>query len=322
MNCAICEQGTDLKPLAKYKEYSLYRCDRCEAVFWDPMATMSAETYGADDLAGALSYLNLRAIPWAHKRFLANPPAKGGTLLEIGCSTGEFLNRAKEAGYTVTGIDSAKEPVDFARSYYGLEEACTSTVREFIDRNPEIKYDVIAFFQVLEHVEDIPDFLQSVTGQLKPGGYLAISVPNLDRWRFNSEKFLKESWDLPPSHITRWNLPALVNLLQSHGFSVITAEVEPFKFFESSWNNFISHKLGINPLAEKFARRVVNRSGYSSKQATGFNLRKTLAALAGKIYLKAVLPLLGLITLPLRLLLIRQGLTIYVLVSRTEKGEG
>ena len=322
ITCEICKLGIDSKPIAKYKTYSLYHCKTCDTMFWYPMESMLAETYGADDLAGALSYLNLRSAPWAHGQFFINPPAKGAELLEIGCSTGEFLDRARGSGYSVTGIDSAKETVEFARSHFGIQEVYASTIQEFIGRNPAHKFDVIAFFQVLEHVNDVPDFMQSVILQLKPDGFLSISVPNRDRWRFHSERFFMEKWDLPPSHITRWNVKSLVNLLESHGFSILSAEAEPFKLFDNSWNNFISHKLGINPLAERFTRRAVGRAHYSSIKTSGNNLRKTLTTWAGRLYLKVFLPFLGLITLPLRIILMKQGLTIYVLVSRTKKGEG
>ena len=321
--CPICGQGLNAKPIADYKKYKLHHCANCDTMFWNPMESIASETYDKYNVASALTYLNLRTIPWEQKTFLEELPHKGGKLLEIGCSTGEFLKSAREAGYSVSGIDSARETVEFAHSHFGLEEVYPFTVQEFITRKYDEKYDVVVFFQVLEHLADVPDFMDSVKKILKPGGFIALSVPNRDRWRFSSERFFREKSDLPPCHLTRWNIPSLVNLFSIYGFSVVSAEVEPLRLYERNWSNFISQKLGINPLAEILARKVISKNEDSHPTLPEqFSLRKTVTKVVGRLYLKAFFPLLAMLTMPLRVVLRRQGPSIYLLFSLKNQREG
>jgi 2-polyprenyl-3-methyl-5-hydroxy-6-metoxy-1,4-benzoquinol methylase len=41
--------------------------------------------------------------------------AAGARLLDVGCSTGDYLDRALARGWTISGIDVAKHLVAFAR---------------------------------------------------------------------------------------------------------------------------------------------------------------------------------------------------------------
>ncbi len=199
MKCPVCEHETRAEIISVYKEYKLHHCIICDTMFWLPMKGIPGEIYDTYNVAGALTYLNLRAIPWAHKRFFEDLPNKGGKLLEIGCSSGEFLQKARKAGYLVTGIDSSAETAGFAQSHYRLKDVFPFTIQELMASKPDEKYDVIALFQVLEHIDDVPDFIRCIKKLLKPGGIVVISVPNRNRWRVKSERFFREAWDLPPA---------------------------------------------------------------------------------------------------------------------------
>jgi 2-polyprenyl-3-methyl-5-hydroxy-6-metoxy-1,4-benzoquinol methylase len=322
MRCQVCRQEAATRKTSIYREYSLYHCEICDAMFWIPMKGIEGEIYDTYNVAAALTYLNLRAIPWAHKRFLDDLPQKGGNLLEIGCSSGDFLQKARDAGYSVTGIDNSAQTASFTQHHHGLKDIFPFTVQELLSLKPDEKYDVIAFFQVLEHIDDIPDFINCIKKLLKPGGVIAVSVPNRDRWRIKSERFFRESWDLPPCHLTRWNATSLEKVFTGYGFTSITAEVEPYSLYERAWSNFISQKLGINKLAEIFAGKTVAKQHNGLTAGKGKSLRKRLIGLAGTIYLKVFFPLLALLTLPLKLIVTRQGRTVYFLASLQNPEEG
>jgi 2-polyprenyl-3-methyl-5-hydroxy-6-metoxy-1,4-benzoquinol methylase len=315
MKCQVCQQETNAKRISIYKEYSLYHCESCGTMFWVPMKGISGEIYDANNVAAALTYLNLRVIPWAHKRFLDDLPHKGGKLLEIGCSSGDFLQKAREAGYSVSGIDYSAQTASFTQYHHGLKDIYPFTIQELSALKPDEKYDVIAFFQVLEHIDDIPDFIRCIKKLLKPGGIIAVSVPNRDRWRVQSERFFREIWDLPPCHLTRWNAAALEKVFSGCGFIAITAEVEPSRLYERAWSNFISQKLGINKLAESFAGKTVAKQSTGQTEKKEKSLRKRLIGLAGNLYVKVFFPLLSFVTLPLKAIAIKQGRTVYFTAS-------
>ena len=315
MKCQVCLQATPIRKINIHREYSLYHCETCDTMFWIPMKGLKGEIYDTHNVAAALTYLNLKAIPWAHKRFFEDLPNKEGKLLEIGCSSGDFLQKASEAGYSVTGIDYSADTASFTQNHHGLKNIFPFTIQELSALKPDEKYDVIAFFQVLEHIEDIPDFIGCIKKLLKPGGIVIVSVPNRDRWRIQSEGFFREIWDLPPCHLTRWNASALEKVFTGCGFTAITAEVEPSRIYDRAWSNFISQKMGINKFAEIVAGKAVVKQNSVRTAENNKNLRKRLIGLAGNLYLKVFFPLLSILTLPLKIIVIKQGRTVYFAAS-------
>ncbi len=121
----------------------------------------------------------------------------GMAVLEVGCGECPFHDLLP------AGVDYVGLELNPAAAAAGRERGVD--VREqLVDRHaadhPD-QYDVVCFFQVLEHVVDIPDFLRSSLLCLKPGGMMIISVPN-------SRGFLGYQVDnilnMPPHHLTWW----------------------------------------------------------------------------------------------------------------------
>jgi len=153
-----------------------------------------------------------------HKYFLADTLAPlSGKLLEIGCGTGNFLAAARDAGYCVTGIELDRNAARFAKKRLGLQRVLPLTISEFIDHHPEERFDVVTFFEVLEHQAAPVEFLQKVRTCVRPSGMIALSVPNRERWLAGPDVL-----DYPPNHFLRWNAAALKNFLSLQGFEVLS----------------------------------------------------------------------------------------------------
>jgi 2-polyprenyl-3-methyl-5-hydroxy-6-metoxy-1,4-benzoquinol methylase len=62
------------------------------------------------------------------------------------------------------------------------------SLEEFYEyaKEKNLKFDVITFFEVLEHQDKLREFLEMVKGLLREGGYIAGSVPNR-KWLFASD---------------------------------------------------------------------------------------------------------------------------------------
>src|SRR5260370_36212812 len=158
-----------------------------------------------------------------HKYFLADALApRGGNLLDIGCGTGNFLAAARNAGYRVTGTELDGNAARFATEKVGLERVLPLTISEFAQQHADEKFDVVTFFEVLEHQAAPLEFLQKVKTCLKPRGTIGLSVPNRERWMTGPEVL-----DYPPNHFLRWNAAALRSFLSAQGFEVVSMREQP-----------------------------------------------------------------------------------------------
>lgn len=90
----------------------------------------------------------------------------GAKLLEIGAYYGGFLTLAKKAGYQVTGIEPSAHAAAYCRSQ-GLN-VHNAMAEQW--KNLGEKYDIIVFWDVLEHIADPQSFFRSLKPWLKPGG--------------------------------------------------------------------------------------------------------------------------------------------------------
>jgi SAM-dependent methyltransferase len=158
-----------------------------------------------------------------HKYFLADPLAPGqGELLDIGCGTGNFLAAARTAGYSVSGTELDRNAARFAKERLGLPRVLGLTISEYAERYADEKFDVVTFFEVLEHQAEPAKFLEKVKACLRTRGYVALSVPNRDRWLTGPDVL-----DYPPNHFLRWNAGSLRRFLGSRGFEVLSVKEQP-----------------------------------------------------------------------------------------------
>ena len=213
--CPGCQHTARTEIVEQYGKYDLFACAHCELQFWEPREMPDAGWY--EQMYGGRDEKLLPLEP-GHKYFLSDPLAKkSGRLLDIGCGTGNLLKAARAAGYEVTGMELDRNAARYAKEKLGLQNVLPLTILEFTAQRPEEKFDVVTFFEVLEHQAAPLEFLRGVKKCLKPGGQIALSVPNRDRWMTGPDVL-----DYPPNHFTRWGAAVLKNFLSSQGFEVMS----------------------------------------------------------------------------------------------------
>ena len=99
---------------------------------------------------------------------------KSGSLLEIGCAAGFFLDEAVKSGYDARGIDVSASAVSYAQKN-GLHASTIS----FLDYPENEKFDIICAFFVIEHFPDQEMVLDRINKLLKPGGIFFTGLPSL-----------------------------------------------------------------------------------------------------------------------------------------------
>lgn len=96
------------------------------------------------------------------------------------------------------------------------------TISEITEQYADEKFDVVTFFEVLEHQAEPARFLEKVKACLRTRGYVALSVPNRERWLTGPDVL-----DYPPNHFLRWNAGSLRRFLGSRGFEVLSVKEQP-----------------------------------------------------------------------------------------------
>ena len=94
-------------------------------------------------------------------------------ILEVGCGAGGMLGPLGRYG-KVTGIDISHEYMQFCASR-GHDSVVTGSGYDLPFRDDS--FDMVALFDVIEHIEDDVRVLSEVQRVLKPGGRVFISVP-------------------------------------------------------------------------------------------------------------------------------------------------
>ncbi|MBN1583803.1 MAG: class I SAM-dependent methyltransferase [Anaerolineae bacterium] len=100
-----------------------------------------------------------------------------GHVLDIGCATGEFLAAMKERGWETTGVELTPQIAAVARQQYGLNVLEGDFVLASL---PAETFDVITMWDVLEHTYSPTAVLTKCHELLVPGGFLLITLPNLE----------------------------------------------------------------------------------------------------------------------------------------------
>jgi len=213
--CPACLLSSRQPSLETFYSFTLHACPHCGLRYWEPRNLPDSGWYermyhGRD--------VRLMPLEAGHRLFLRDPKApRGGSLLDIGCGTGNFLVAAQKARYTVTGTELDPSAARFATQKCGLPRVLSFTLAQFVEQFPEEKFDLVTFFEVLEHQSDPFPFLANARSCLRPGGCIALSVPNRRRWRVGLDPI-----DYPPNHFLRWDAPSLKRFLEQGGFEILT----------------------------------------------------------------------------------------------------
>jgi 2-polyprenyl-3-methyl-5-hydroxy-6-metoxy-1,4-benzoquinol methylase len=222
---AICNVAPRARHRSTYNDqtYTLHECVACGQQFWWPLK-IDPLFYETEGFAAYEDYhAGTRPFPrWAEPLFHPVPISEG-RVLDIGCGDGSVLHRLAAAAIEPYGIDLDQKSIEIAKRRHGLKNLQASTLEDYIQTCEAGKrtFDLVTFFEVLEHQDNPKRFLAQVIRLLAPGGVIAGSVPNRHRFLAALDRRLA-SGDLPPHHFLWFSVRSLSGLLQRMGFRDVT----------------------------------------------------------------------------------------------------
>lgn len=152
------------------EEVKIFKCLKTSYRFYYPFQIIGDSTFYEDISKLNISYYNSR---WEHKLAL-DFAEKESRWLEIGSGNSFFLKRLVEKGVFPVGLELNKIEVDAAK-----KDKLNVLNQDFFSySNFSEKFDVIAMFQVLEHLSNVSEFFLKARKLLKIKGKIIFSVPN------------------------------------------------------------------------------------------------------------------------------------------------
>ncbi|MFQ5513654.1 MAG: class I SAM-dependent methyltransferase [Myxococcota bacterium] len=219
-SCALCG-GEVSQHLFTKGGRAFLRCVACRLVRVDPLpepeqiaphydASYREGTYAAFAEAGGT-----RGGIASYRLEIVRELSPSGLWLDIGCSSGDFLEAASRVGVEVEGIDVSEEAVRRARAR-GLRARCIP-VEGF---EPEAPYDLVTAFDVIEHVRDPRGFVRRLRDWLAPRGHLVLTLPNVSS--VYPRLLMRRHWFyyLPHEHLFYFEPRTITRLLREEGFGV------------------------------------------------------------------------------------------------------
>jgi len=230
--CPICK-GISFQPLYTCKDttvshetFSVIICQECSLGITSPRPDDDqlsryylSEDYishsGKSNNASGKLYVLARKFTLNWKRNIVRHYSDIGTILDLGCGTGEFLLTMKNNKWNILGV----EPSEIGRNK--AESLTGNTIYKTLDQITGTQLNVISMWHVLEHISELQNTINSLRQRLTKKGKLFIAVPNYLSYDAN---YYKESWagfDVP-RHLWHFSKQSMHMLLGQNGFTIIS----------------------------------------------------------------------------------------------------
>ncbi len=250
-SCPVCTGSASEKFLTlkdhsiSGETFNISRCKTCGFKYTNPIP--SEDTIGkyyqsknyishSDTNKGLINklYHLVRKQSLKSKLKLVNQSgAEKGTILDIGCGTGYFLQACKETGWKTEGM----EPDPSARTL-AEKNTSQSIYSDLFSIKEEKKYDVITLWHVLEHVHKLNESIQHIHKLLKDNGRLIVAVPNCNSYDSITYNEFWAAYDVP-RHLYHFTPPDMDKLLMRHSF--LKTDTQPM-IFDSFYVSMLSDK--------------------------------------------------------------------------------
>jgi SAM-dependent methyltransferase len=201
--------------------YRIVKCQTCGLVRSDPIIdpdtlydlyAKSIQTY--DD-----EVLNLMNCYVIYLNKAVNCLSNGSNkehLLEIGCGSGFFLEKALEFGFkNVTGVEPSHQAVEKSSPMIKPHLICDVFRPGLL---PEEQFDLVCMFQVFDHINEPGMLLDECMKILKPGG--GILIFNHDVRALTAKIMGENSPIIDIEHTYLYDQSTIKKIVSQHGFLV------------------------------------------------------------------------------------------------------
>lgn len=232
-------------------KFSYLVCDRCDGGVLIPPPTKKQ----LQKIYNSTKYFEELATParnpvvqWILTRRLFKTPSEWvnksfprGRILDVGCGNGEFLEELKRFDWEVWGSDVSVVASKNTAGRIGEDRIKVGVFPQ--QRFGRMKFDIVSFWHVLEHVDNPSLYLKKAKELLSEDGCIVGEVPNFDSpliKLFQSNY----SWVMVPEHRLYFSVRSLRSVLRESGYNQIRIFCPPRALlnFYLSVNKYLKDK--------------------------------------------------------------------------------
>ena len=166
---------------------------------------------------------------------------KNPRIIEIGSGLGYLTYAFRKAGFNITGLDISETAVAMAKEQYG-DYYISDDLFKYSVKNAGL-FDIVLLTEVIEHVDNVANFISALSNLLKPNGQIVMTTPNKSFYPIDA------IWvsDAPPIHCWWFSEESIKYLSNILGMSVSFIDFSDFYK-----NNYTPMRLDVN---RKISRR-------------------------------------------------------------------
>lgn len=216
--------GIDIRPFLNGDHLGIYQCRETGLKFYRGIRP------GDGDFYGQLMETEWYYDPWKWEHETVKSMLQPtDTILEVGSGSGGFLTGIKGSVKSAEGLElNNKAVAECAQKGLNVR---SENLHSYSNDHPD-SYDWVVSFQVVEHIEDVGDFLRDSVRLLKPGGTLVVSVPNNNSFLGHT----KNVWlNMPPHHMNLWDNASLIKMARHIGCTHQQSIFEPLQEYHKDW---------------------------------------------------------------------------------------
>lgn len=264
-NCPLCNKNgeflfetKDWNRKVSDEIFSYQKCPDCGLIFLSDIPD-DLDAYYGDDYYCPPRFEKLKRIAKKESYQLAMiyKFVKTGRLLEVGPGFGVFAYQAKQAGFDVDVIEKEEKCCEFLSNIVGVKVIRSDAPHKIIE---SVKgHDVIALWQVIEHLPCAWEFLTNAAKNLNTDGILLIATPSPSAFQFRIQGQRWPHVDAP-RHL--WLIPAdlLIRYLRPLGLEPVMMTFDDKG--ARSWNRFGWQRYLMNNFSNKCFQRTMFLFGY------------------------------------------------------------
>ena len=217
-NCPLCNSKNKIT-LFKKRGGIYRRCKKCELVYLDPVFKDKELLKYYQNLHNAQSIVTKNESSFYKKIYTIGLKAiekfkKPNLILDVGCSSGYFLDIAKSRGWKTYGIELGVKEANLAK----LNHVVFEKDIKYLDKLK--KFDVITMWDVIEHIKNGHISIQQMRKRLVRDGLIFFQTPNVNSL---AARILQEKCNVFDGleHVNLYDESTMYKLAKQNGFKVI-----------------------------------------------------------------------------------------------------